>query len=236
MTDIKELIAQIPDDNLREKIQVAVDKILDQKDFGLVFESSVEFFPRTDLPVKKSSLVAKIGKIDEVFTVTEIDGDKIICTRDKKTFEFARDEIVRVDKLGSPIYPGLTKLDEICNAPNSELWHLLIEAENYHALQLLKYPFAGKVDCIYIDPPYNTGARDWKYNNDYVDASDRYSHSKWLSMMERRLLLAKELLNPADSVLIVTIDEHEYLHLGCLLEEMFGGFVGDKSPRDKSLQ
>ena len=57
MTDIKELIAQIPDDNLREKIQVAVDKILDQKDFGLVFESSVEFFPRTDLPVKKSSLI-----------------------------------------------------------------------------------------------------------------------------------------------------------------------------------
>lgn len=72
-----------------------------------------------------------------------------------------------------------------------------------------------------IDPPYNTGARDWKYNNDYVDGADTYRHSKWLSMMEKRLQLAKKLLNPNDSVLIVTIDEKEYLHLGCLLEEIF---------------
>lgn len=71
------------------------------------------------------------------------------------------------------------------------------------------------------DPPYNTGAKDWKYNNDYVDGNDAYRHSKWLSFMQRRLQLAKKLLNPADSVLIVTIDEKEYLHLGCLLEEMF---------------
>ena len=77
------------------------------------------------------------------------------------------------------------------------------------------------MDCIYIDPPYNTGARDWKYNNDYVDATDSYRHSKWLSMMQRRLKIAKRLLNPENSVLIVTIDEKEYLHLGCLLEEMF---------------
>ena len=77
------------------------------------------------------------------------------------------------------------------------------------------------MDCIYIDPPYNTGAKDWKYNNDYVDGNDAYRHSKWLSFMQRRLKLAKKLLNPKDSVLIVTIDEMEYLHLGCLLEEIF---------------
>lgn len=76
-------------------------------------------------------------------------------------------------------------------------------------------------DYVFIDPPYNTGAKDWKYNNDYVDGSDAYRHSKWLSFMQRRLKLAKKLLNPKDSVLIVTIDEKEYLHLGCLLEEMF---------------
>lgn len=86
---------------------------------------------------------------------------------------------------------------------------------------MLEYLYAGKVDCIYIDPPYNTGAKDWKYNNDYVDLSDSYRHSKWLSFMEKRLRLAKKLLNPRDSVLIVTIDEKEYLHLGCLLEEVF---------------
>lgn len=79
--------------------------------------------------------------------------------------------------------------------------------------------------CINLDtvtdPPYNTGAKDWKYNNDYVDGVDAYRHSKWLSMMQKRLKIAKNLLNPGCSVLIVTIDEKEYLHLGCLLEEMF---------------
>ena len=73
------------------------------------------------------------------------------------------------------------------------------------------------MDCIYIDPPYNTGARDWKYNNRYVDDSDVWRHSKWLSMMEKRLKLAARLLKP-DGVLIVTIDEHEVHHLGMLLE------------------
>src|SRR5690606_11070160 len=72
-------------------------------------------------------------------------------------------------------------------------------------------------------PPYNTGARDWKYNNDYVEGDDDYRHSKWLAFMERRLLVAKELLNPDDSVLIVTIDEKEYLRLGMLLEQTFPG-------------
>lgn len=126
-----------------------------------------------------------------------------------------------VAKFGEPIYPTLQPIDYVENAPESDLWHTLIEADNYHALQLLEYLYAGKVDCIYIDPPYNTGAKDWKYNNDYVDGSDAYRHSKWLSFMEKRLKLAKKLLNSEDSVLIVTIDEKEYLHLGCLLEEMF---------------
>ena len=85
----------------------------------------------------------------------------------------------------------------------------MINAENFHALQRCSSCTEGKVDAIYIDPPYNTGAKDWKYNNDYVDADDAYRHSKWLALMERRLELAKELLNPEDSVLIVTIDEKE---------------------------
>ena len=112
-------------------------------------------------------------------------------------------------------------MDSIQNAPDSDLWHTLIEAENFHALQLLAYLYPQQVDCIYIDPPYNSGATDWKYNNNYVDGNDSYRHSKWLSMIESRLLLAKKLLNTKNSVLIVTIDEKEYLHLGCLLEEMF---------------
>ena len=85
----------------------------------------------------------------------------------------------------------------------------------------LTWTHRGKVDAIYIDPPYNSGAKDWKYNNDYVEGDDLYRHSKWLAMMERRLLIARELLNPANSVLIVTIDEKEYLRLGLLLEQVF---------------
>ena len=100
-------------------------------------------------------------------------------------------------------------------------WNFIIQGDNLQALYLLEKTHRGKVDCIYIDPPYNTGAKDWKYNNDYVDGQDEYRHSKWLSMMKNRLLLAKHLLNPNNSVLIVTIDEKEYLRLGCLLEEMF---------------
>lgn len=103
----------------------------------------------------------------------------------------------------------------------SKPWNFLIEGDNLQALYLLEKTHRGKVDFIYIDPPYNTGAKDWKYNNDYVDSQDVYRHSKWLSMMKSRLLIAKRLLNPSDSVLVVTIDEKEYLHLGCLLEEMF---------------
>jgi len=100
-------------------------------------------------------------------------------------------------------------------------WHTVINGENYHALKALTWTHRGQVDDIYIDPPYNTGAKDWKYNNDYVEGDDLYRHSKWLAMMERRLLIAKELMNPADSVLIVTIDEKEYLRLGLLLEQVF---------------
>lgn len=159
-----------------------------------------------------------------IYVVLRVEGDTAVCVKPEQKDEavtFDLKDIVRVAEFGESIYPYLKPLDSVCNAPDSDLWHTLIEADNYHALQLLEYLYAGKVDCIYIDPPYNTGAKDWKYNNDYVDGNDAYRHSKWLSFMQRRLKLAKKLLNPADSVLIVTIDEKEYLHLGCLLEEMF---------------
>ncbi|MGO1318071.1 DNA methyltransferase [Brevibacterium aurantiacum] len=88
-------------------------------------------------------------------------------------------------------------------------------------LEQLTFTHEQSVDAIYIDPPYNSGARDWKYNNDYVEGDDLYRHSKWLAFMERRLKLAKRLLKPHDSILVVTIDEKEYLRLGLLLEQTF---------------
>lgn len=132
----------------------------------------------------------------------------------------AVDDVVPVAEYDQPIYAGLKETGRVERAGDKP-YQVVINGENYHALETLAFAYAGKVDCIYIDPPYNTGARDWKYNNDYVDGSDAYRHSKWLAFMERRLKLAKQLLNPNDSVLIVTIDEKEYLRLGLLLESLF---------------
>lgn len=98
--------------------------------------------------------------------------------------------------------------------------HILIEGDNYHALSVLNYTHEGKIDVIYIDPPYNTGAKDWIYNNNYVDINDPYRHSKWLSMMNNRLQLAKDLLKD-DGVLICAIDENEQARLVLLLEQIF---------------
>ena len=225
MAILQELISQIADPDLQARIAAEVEKLAKQKKFGLVFEEHLpECTPLWDIPVKKGCKAAlKAGQVSDFYTVLKIEDGVATClNKDKSaTVEFPVDELVSVAEFGEPIYPYLKPLDSVCNAPDSDLWHTLIEADNYHALQLLEYLYAGKVDCIYIDPPYNTGAKDWKYNNDYVDGSDQYRHSKWLSMMEKRLRLAKKLLNPKDSVLIVTIDEKEYLHLGCLLEEMF---------------
>jgi len=226
MAAINEYIQQISDPALKQKIQEEVDKLTKQKKFGLVFEEHLpERTPLYDLPIKKGSRVAlKTGAIDKAYTVvSNVDDGKVACFNkdDGETITIPVDNLVSVAEFGEPIFPYLKPVDSVCNAPESNLWHTLIQADNYHALQLLQYLYAGKVDCIYIDPPYNTGARDWKYNNDYVDGNDAYRHSKWLSFMEKRLRIARKLLNPKDSVLIITIDEKEFLHLGCLLEELF---------------
>lgn len=227
MAAINDLISQIQDETLRNRIQEEVSKMTKQKKFGLVFEEHMpESTPLYDMPIKRGcNVMLRDSKDDKaIYVVLKVEGDTAVCVKPEQkdeTVAFELKDIVRVAEFGEPIYPYLKSVDSVCNAPDSDLWHTLIEADNYHALQLLEYLYAGKVDCIYIDPPYNTGAKDWKYNNDYVDGNDAYRHSKWLSFMQRRLQLAKKLLNPADSVLIVTIDEKEYLHLGCLLEEMF---------------
>ena len=101
--------------------------------------------------------------------------------------------------------------------------NILIEGDNYHALSVLNYTHEKKIDVIYIDPPYNTGAKDWKYNNDYVDINNAYRHSKWLSMMANRLRITRRLLKD-NGVLICAIDDNEFYHLGVLLEEVFKGY------------
>ncbi len=99
--------------------------------------------------------------------------------------------------------------------------NLIIEGDNFDALRTLRMTHAGRVKCIYIDPPYNTGNRDFIYNDSFIDKEDNYRHSKWLEFMYRRLELAKELLTE-DGVIFVSIDDNEVFHLGLLMEQVFG--------------
>ena len=230
MAAINDLIARIQDPELRLHVAKEVKELTKHKKFGLVFENHVpEMTLLYDYPISRGCKV--IRKVDDDKRLTEnILWEVMSVCRGMATchhsitgekLQVSCQDLICVAKNGEPIYPCLKYVDSVKNAPDSDLWHTLIEADNFHALQLLAYLYPQQVDCIYIDPPYNSGATDWKYNNNYVDGNDSYRHSKWLAMMESRLLLTKKLLNPKNSVLIVTIDEKEYLHLGCLLEEMF---------------
>lgn len=133
--------------------------------------------------------------------------------------EVATDDLVVVAEFRDKIYPGLIATGEIKRG-NDKPCHTVINGENYHVLKALTYTHRGKIDAIYIDPPYNSGAKDWKYNNDYVEKDDLYRHSKWLAFLERRLLTAKKLLKPSGA-LVLTIDEHEVRRVGLLLEQIF---------------
>lgn len=231
------------DPKLAAELEREIRHSQNQRSFGLVFErhlpDAVELPTR---PVRRGDTVyilpprgSKKAGDKTLWTVAKIDrkaeggpSATLVETKPAKDSEAeVRDgvlveDLVVVAQHDDTIYPGLVQTGEVVNATDPEApFHTVINAENLHALNLLTYTHRHKVDCIYIDPPYNTRDKDWKYNNDYVDGDDAYRHSKWLSFMEKRLELAKELLNPEDSVLIVTIDEKEYLRLGMLLEQTF---------------
>jgi len=130
------------------------------------------------------------------------------------------EDVVEMCKEKLPVLKEVKNKEIIIDKDKSV--NLLIEGDNYHALSVLNYTHAKKLDVIYIDPPFNTGAKDWKYNNNYVDINDAYRHSNWLSMMSNRLQIVKNLLK-ADGVLICAIDENEFYRLGALLEDIFKG-------------
>lgn len=238
MAAIHDLISQIGDPRLRERLFAEWKAASNEKKFGLVFEDHLpELLPLYKAKPRRGDLVCrKQGQIKDVWQVKSIKEGVVTCVRPTndiglqdsgratpETADFNLDELMVVRQFGEPIFPALVPVDDVSNGGSDRSWHTLIEADNYHALELLDYLYSGKVDCIYIDPPYNSGASDWKYNNDYVDKNDQWRHSKWLAFMERRLKLAKRLLNPAASVLIVTIDEKEVLRLGILLEQVYPG-------------
>lgn len=233
------LLARVDDSALRADLGAHVDRIRAKRTFGLVFESHLpERIRLPEHPIRVGVKVAIRDHADSAaFQVLRIHDAKATVRKVRRVdggmlsadeLATAVDEEVDVDALvviaefGEHVYPGLRRLGSV-DCGGDKPFHLVVKGENHHVLEALQFTHAGKVDCIYIDPPYNTGARDWKYDNHYVDETDGYRHSKWLAFVERRLKLAKELLNPRDSVLIVTIDEKEFLRLGLLLEQTFPG-------------
>jgi adenine-specific DNA-methyltransferase len=228
--------AKARDSALGEELEREFKALASRRAFGLNFErhrpESVELPGR---PVRRGDKVrilplrGSVQRPDQrLWRVKRIDGKgearmalvELIDAEAPERVDVAVADLVVVAEFRDFIYPGLVSTGRVSRGGDKP-FHTVINGENFHVLEALTYTHRGKIDAIYIDPPYNTGARDWKYNNDYVEAEDLYRHSKWLAFMERRLLVARELLNPLESVLIVTIDEKEYLRLGLLLEQLF---------------
>ena len=240
-SELDVLLDKVQDPALRADLRSQIDRLRQRRSFGLVFEQHIpERVRLPQHPIRVGSQVVSRDDDDSpTFEVILIDDGvaTLVQVRDADGAYVQRsehgpggqerapvDSLVVISDFGESVLPGLRHLGSV-ERGGDKPYHVVIKGENHHALEALRFTHAGKVDCIYIDPPYNSGARDWKYNNDYVDEADAYRHSKWLAFMERRLKLARELLNPEDSVLIVTIDEKEYLRLGLLLEQTFPGAV-----------
>jgi adenine-specific DNA-methyltransferase len=221
---VEDLIAQVADPDLRMRLQAAVRSLKQHKRFGLVFEEHI--------PEVAAIPGVAVALGDLVMDRTDSDGRlyrvRRLLKRSADVEPVAGGELERrrlndlylMRRFGEPTYPALMPIGTVGSRPATARTHAVICGENYHALQMLLYLHRGQVDCIYIDPPYNTGDRSWKYNNHYVDDKDAWRHSKWLAMMEKRLTLARRLLKP-NGTLVVTIDEHEVNHLGMLLERVF---------------
>jgi adenine-specific DNA-methyltransferase len=215
-SELDVLLDKIDDPVLRDNLRSQVDCLRAKRTFGLVFESHLP--ERVRLPEHSVHIGVKVARRDDpaspVFEVLAIKGKTVtmrktsnpdgssLCAEEaaKVTDEKAQlDSLVVVAEFGEPVYPGLRHLGSVTRGGDKPA-HVVIKGENHHVLEALQFTHAGKVDCIYIDPPYNSGASDWKYDNNYVDENDNYRHSKWLAFMERRLLLAKRLLNPSFNI------------------------------------
>lgn len=238
MSRLTELLRQArkTDPQLGADLEAEIAALIKRRTFGLVFEQhQPEAVELPDRPVRRGDKVrilaprgeTKAGdrRLWRVVRIERVDGQRVahlaeLDVEEPKAQAVLVDDVVVVAEFRDRIYPGLVETGRV-ERGGDKPFHTVINAENYQALEMLTYTHRHSIDAIYIDPPYNSGARDWKYNNDYVSSDDDYRHSKWLAFMERRLKIARELLNPDDSVLIVTIDEKEYLRLGLLLEQTF---------------
>lgn len=238
MSRLSELMRQArkADPQLGADLEAEISALTKRRTFGLVFEQhQPEAVDLPGRPVRRGDKVRVLAPRGEtkagdqrLWRVTRIERTDEqraahlaeLDTAEPDTQVVLVQDLVVVAEFRDRVYPGLVETGRVQRGGDKP-FHSVINAENFHALEMLTYTHRHSIDAIYIDPPYNTGAKDWKYNNNYVEGDDDYRHSKWLAFMERRLKIARDLLNPNDSVLIVTIDEKEYLRLGLLLEQTF---------------
>jgi adenine-specific DNA-methyltransferase len=232
LAHIDDLVKQVGDPQLRAALMQQVSTLTSRKQFGLVFQEHspesvrlsqqrVRTGDKVQLRESKESatfhVISTKASLD-VATVVELDesGETV-----GEPHDMLKADLVVVKPFGDPVYPGLRQIGEAGAVKSGQPTHVVINGENFHALQALEYTHASKVDVIYIDPPYNTGNDSWKYNDNYVDNDDAYRHSKWLSFMEKRLKIAKALLTE-EGVVFISIGEDENARLKLLCDSVLG--------------
>lgn len=231
LTELLRAASQL-DAQLAKDLQKEIAPLQKRLGFGLNFErhapEAVELAGHKFRRMSKVRILPPRGSTEQgdsrIWTVESIQGNVAEISlpngQELEIKSVSVDDLILVAEFRDWIYPGL-QLNETVERGGNKPFHTVINGENFHVLEQLTFTHEKSIDAIYIDPPYNSRDQDWKYNNNYVDKDDSYRHSKWLAFMERRLRIARRLLKPDNSVLIVTIDEHEYLRLGLLLEQIF---------------
>ncbi len=173
--------------------------------------------------IKREKMLDYLEKLKElnndenIHTITEIEN----ALNEKKYGLVWEEHSEKVDDMlehNIPIFVEDEKRKITANG--DEPYNFLLEGDNLHSLKLLEKTHKGKIDVIYIDPPYNTGNKDFIYDDSFVDKTDGYAHSKWLSFIERRLIIARELLSDA-GVIFISIDDNEQAQLRLLCDEVF---------------
>lgn len=229
MARIDDLIALVADEQVRDDLARELRELRKRLSFGLVFERHIpEEVALLGYPVEPGDRV--VGRSwspqKQPRQVVAVSGETATlqppgAKAKQETEPLA--ELMVLKPVGETIFPGLVAYGDEVEREDGRPWHVVINGENAHVLQLLAAGMQARFTCVYIDPPYNSGKKDWRYNNRYIEKSDGYRHSKWLATMDRRLRLTQHLL-AEDGVLIVAIDENEHAHLVMLLEQIFKGW------------
>jgi adenine-specific DNA-methyltransferase len=220
-------LSKVPDPELQAQLRAEIERTTTK--FGLVFERhQPEGIRMPKAPIRRGSKVVDEGT-GTFHRVLAINGEEAeLVDADGTRTRQPLDGLTVAREFGDVMYPGLQPVHAIRRGKPSDPVHTVINGENYHALEMLQYTHANRVDLIYIDPPYNTGNKTWKYNDRYISEQDGYRHSKWLSFMEKRLKIARTLLK-STGVIIVAIGDEEHHRLRMLLDQVFGeqNFISD---------